>query len=64
MSSTRVTRRTMEMMQTLRRGRGSGGGCYQGGGLIAYKKPRAKTPMMAYFCLLGRLREERTGIYG
>jgi hypothetical protein len=26
------------------------------------KKPRAKTPTMAYFCLRGRFNDERTGI--
>jgi hypothetical protein len=35
----------------------------EGSQRVTYKKPRAKTPTMAYFCLRGRFNDERTGIW-
>jgi hypothetical protein len=61
--SMRATRRTIEITQTLW-GEGVLEEVREGGQRVTYKKPRAKTPTMAYFCLRGRFNDERTGIWG
>jgi hypothetical protein len=60
--SMRATRRTIEITQTLW-GEGVLEEVREGGQRVTYKKPRAKTPTMAYFCLRGRFNDERTGIW-